>query len=176
MSRIVLTMALDPALDGALCPGAVRCLLLVRSLAGRSRVLHTLTQSLATQLDRCTNTVRSYKDQLVAAGYLTWTTNVHTGISTIHVLDAVEPAQEGQGKRVEPPRPKDWRKGAQFSAAINQLKEIRAIHRSMASFGKRPTMPEIPVELQIAAFEAGGAAVDLLAARREAFARGQVRA
>jgi hypothetical protein len=67
-NRIVLPTSLDPFLDAGICPGAVRCLgLLLRSLAGHTRTLRTLTSSLARQLRRCPNTIRNYRDQLVEA-------------------------------------------------------------------------------------------------------------
>jgi hypothetical protein len=116
-SRIVLTTSLDPYLDPRLCPGAVRCLGLLRSLAGHSRLLHTLTASLATQLDRCTNTIRNYRTELVEAGYIWWTTDRRTGIVTVLIRGAVEPpsrrAALGLGG------------GAQFSAPIKSSIPLR---------------------------------------------------
>ena len=89
--RIVLTTSLDPFLDPRLRPGAVRCLGLLRSLAGHSRLLSTLTASLARQLGRCTNTVRHYRDELVDAGYICWTTDRRTGIVIVLIRSTVEP-------------------------------------------------------------------------------------
>lgn len=127
MTRIILAMSLDPALNRALSPGAYRCLALVRSLAGKARVLRTLTCSIARQMDRCVNTVRTYRDQLVAAGYLAWATNRRSGVSTIEVLASVEVQTAGQGRVREKaswpvePTPAPWlRRGAQFLAHINR--------------------------------------------------------
>ena len=84
-NRIVLTMSLDPYLTPILRPGSVRCLVLLRSLAGHERMFTTFTKSLATQLRRCVNTVRAYRDELVEAGYIHWTTNSRTGIVTVMI-------------------------------------------------------------------------------------------
>ena len=123
MTRIVMTMALEPALDHALSPGAYRCLVLVRSLAGKARILRTLTCSLARQLNRCVNTIRTYRDQLVLAGYLSWSTDLRTGVTTIEVLSPIEPGASKQAKQLWPiePTPASWRRrGAQFLAHINK--------------------------------------------------------
>lgn len=90
-NRIVLTTSLDPFLDRRLRGDAPRCLALLRSLAGHARTFTTLTSSLAKQLGRCTNTIRNYRADLVAAGYIWWTTDPRTGHTTVLIREAVEP-------------------------------------------------------------------------------------
>ena len=97
------------------------------SLAGKARVLCTLTCSLARHLGRCVNTVRTYRDQLVAAGYLAWVTDRRTGVTTIEVLAPVEvgTARQGRGRDkaawpVEPAQASWHHRGAQFLAHINK--------------------------------------------------------
>ena len=89
--RIVLTVSADAVLDPDLSDGAVRLLMLIRSLAGHSRVLVTLTQSLATQLRRHPDTIRDWRGQLEAGDYISSHTDPHSGRSTILVREAVEP-------------------------------------------------------------------------------------
>jgi hypothetical protein len=117
-TRILLTCSLTPFLDDTICPGAVRCLALARSLAGHSRTFQTLTSSLARQLNRCTNTVRNYRDQLVEAGYLWWETNKRTGITTIFIRGAVEPPSRRAALGLEG--------GAQFVVPIKSSKILPA--------------------------------------------------
>jgi hypothetical protein len=114
MDQIVLTCSLTPFLDDTICPGAVRALALCRALAGHRRTFQTLTCSLARQLGRCTNTVRNYRDQLVEAGYIWWTTNQRTGIATIFIRGAVEPPSRRAALGLEG--------GAQFVAPIKSRK------------------------------------------------------
>lgn len=116
-TRIVLTTSLDPFLDPRLRPGAVRCLGLLRSLAGHSRLLSTLTASLARQLDRCTNTIRNYRDELVSAGYIWWTTDRRTGVVTVLIRTAVEPQSRRAALGCEG--------GAQIGAHVNTRKEVQ---------------------------------------------------
>jgi hypothetical protein len=89
--RIVLTMSLDPALDRGICGNTHKTLALIRSLAGHSCKLVTLTCSLARQLGRCTNTVRNHYRELEASGYLWWQPDQRTGLTTLYVREAVEP-------------------------------------------------------------------------------------
>jgi hypothetical protein len=89
--RIVLTTSADPLLDLSLSDGAVRLLMLIRSLAGHSRTLVTLTQSLATQLRRHPDTIRKWRDELEAGGYIHYRTDQSSGFTTIMVREAVEP-------------------------------------------------------------------------------------
>lgn len=128
-NRIVLTTSLDPFLDDRLRDGSKTCLTLLRSLAGHARMFQTLTCSLARQLDRCTNTIRAYRDELVEAGYIWWTTDRRTGISTIFIRTAVEP----------PSRRAALEGGAQFLAPIKPSKEILPPQR-------RPAVWQAPVK------------------------------
>ena len=125
MTRMIPAMALGPALDRCLSPGAFRCLALIRSLAGKARTLRTLTCSLARQLHRCVNTIRTYRDQLVAAGYLSWSTDPQSGVTTVDLLEPVEvqsrPAMKAPAPWPVEPSPAPWRRGgAQFPAPINR--------------------------------------------------------
>jgi hypothetical protein len=135
-------MALQPALDRALNAGAYRCLTLLRSLSGRARTLDTLTCSIARQMGKCTNTIRTYRDQLVAAGYVWWTTNRRTGITRVLILDPVEPVERtaGQERAAWPklPSPANWRGGAQFSALINSGKKVRAFQSLVDNLRRKP--------------------------------------
>lgn len=113
--RIVLTMSADPVLDPELSDGAVRLLLLIRSLAGHSRALVTLTQSLATQLRRHPDTIRTWRDQLEAGGYIHFRTDPRSGHTTITLREAVEPpsrraALAAQRERDARPVPLPWQK------------------------------------------------------------------
>jgi len=144
--RIVLTISLDPVLDPRLSPGAVRCLALLRSLAGHARTVSTLTCSLARQLGRCVNTVRAYRAALAAAGYIDWQTDPTTGITTMTILAPVEPPSR--------------RGGAQFAAPIKPSKVIQApfdhlVRRARAAkmLLNRVLRPQLPIrtpEQQIA--------------------------
>jgi hypothetical protein len=91
MNRIVLTMSLAATLDPAIDGGAHRLLSYVRSLAGHRRMVVVLTKALATALGKCTNTIRNYRDPLVAGGYIWWVTDKKTGKTTIFLREKVEP-------------------------------------------------------------------------------------
>ena len=152
-TRILLTCSLTPFLDDAICPGAVRCLALARSLAGHSRTFQTLTSSLARQLNRCTNTVRNYRDQLVEAGYLWWETNKRTGVTTIFIRSAVEPPSRRAALGLEG--------GAQFVVPIksrkilppctNTVRRQESLPTNKNEFVRaRPQLPQRTVAEQLA--------------------------
>ena len=135
-TRILLTCSLTPFLDDAICPGAVRFLALARSLAGHRRMFETLTSSLATQLGRCTNTIRNYREQLVEAGYLWWSTNRITGITTIFIRGAVEPPSRRAALGLEG--------GAQFVAPI---KSRKILPPCITTVRRQESLPVNKVEL-----------------------------
>lgn len=154
MTRIVLTMALEPALDRSISPGAYRCLVLLRSLAGRARQVRTLTCALGRQLGRCTNTIRTYRDQLVGAGYVWWATDRRSGVTTVVIRSAVEvgPAT-GQGRGVWPrePQPAPWHgRGAQFLMHIKQNQSLRRVLDKRRPGAVVPQPPRFTVEEQLA--------------------------
>jgi len=139
--QICLTMSAAPILDRQINGPALRCLALVRSLAGHRRMFQTLTQSLATQLDRCTNTIRTYRDQLVAAGYIWWTTNKRTGITTIMIREAVEPPSRRAKLEAERQAESYPQGGAQFSASI-KTRKILPPFQHLAEAGRRAWQKE----------------------------------
>jgi transposase-like protein len=154
--RIVLTISADAVLDPELSDGAVRLLLLIRSLAGHSRRLVTLTQSLATALNRSTNTIREWRDQLEEGGYISHRTDGASGRTTILLLEAVEPPSRRAALAAQreidakpaalpwqpqpapalkpdpapwgkPPQPRPWRVGAQRGAHIKPRKILSPV-------------------------------------------------
>jgi len=105
----------------------------------------TLTKSLATQLGRCVNTVRAYRDELVQAGYIWWTTNPRTGVATVMIRSSVE-APSRQTALVHTG-------GAQFSAPIKSRKNLTyprpAVHPRtqpfLRDFGRHICQPQDPL-------------------------------
>jgi len=160
-TRILLTCSLTPFLDDTICDGAVRFLALARSLAGHRRMFETYTKSLATQLGRCTNTIRNHREQLVEAGYLWWSTNKKTGITTIFIRGAVEPPSRRAALGLEG--------GAQFVAPIKSRKIIPPYRTTVRHAARqesplmntsevvrpRPLLPQRTVAEQLAAIFGG---------------------
>lgn len=108
---IILAMSAEPL--GELRPGPLLLLLLLRKLAGESRRLSTYTASLATMLDRCPNTIRTWRAELEEAGYIHFSTSMRTGQTTFYVLERVEtPARRAaaeEQRRIEAlPAPLPW--------------------------------------------------------------------
>jgi hypothetical protein len=107
---IVLTFSAEP-LDLPAAP--LKFLLRLRQMAGKSRRLVTYTKSLATLFDRCTNTIRNWRNELVDAGYIHWLTCLRTGRTTILIRESVESpsmrARLEEQRRVDAlPKPLPW--------------------------------------------------------------------
>ncbi len=94
--QYVRATALDPFLDPALCSGAKTLLVLVRALAGKSRVLETLTASLAVLMCVSRRTIQIWYRQLVAAGLLTHHYDRRRGIVVLGLTEQVEPPEASQ--------------------------------------------------------------------------------
>lgn len=154
---IILTLSAEPL---ELAGGPLRLLLRLRQLAGHSRRLVTYTKSLATLSGCCTNTIRSWRNVLVEAGYIHWVTSPRTGRTTIYLTEKVEPpsrrARMEEQRRIDalpnplpwqpqkpvvmPPDPKPWWKmpskvpffvgGAQPSAPVKTSKKLEAQTRT----------------------------------------------
>jgi hypothetical protein len=75
-------MNLDPFFDWKLSDGAARLLVLLPSMAGTSRMVTTLTWSLATRLERCRHTIRNYFCDLRDAGRLDWQSEQLTSLAS----------------------------------------------------------------------------------------------
>lgn len=68
--RFVPKMSLEALLEGHVRDGAKTCLALLLSLAGKANVLITWTSAIATQLGRCTRTIRNYFIELEESGLI----------------------------------------------------------------------------------------------------------
>jgi hypothetical protein len=109
---IVLTISAEPL---ELPPQALKLLLRLRQLAGKARRLVTYTQSLATLFNCTTNTIRNWRNVLVEQGYIYWSTNPRTGMTTIMLTEKVEPpsrqAKAEEQRRIDAlPMPLPWQK------------------------------------------------------------------
>jgi hypothetical protein len=108
---IVLTISAEPI--GDLRGGPLRLLLQLRQLAGHSRRLVTYTKSLATLFDRCVNTIRAWRTELVKKGYVHATTCARTGTTTYLITERVEPPSRrnhiAEQRRIDAlPEPLPW--------------------------------------------------------------------
>jgi hypothetical protein len=107
---IVLTLSAEPL---ELRPAALKFLLRLRQLAGHTRRYVTYTKSLATMFQRCTNSIRTWRNYLVDAGYIHWMTNPRNGKTTILITEKVEPpsrrAKLAEQRRIDAlPAPLPW--------------------------------------------------------------------
>lgn len=100
--RWVDQISVDPVQDWSISDGAMRCLIVVVSLAGGpGRLIVTLTSSIAKHLGRTARTVQNYWNELAAAGWIERTFDRKTGLVTVKVTDRVKPPPL-------PEKPKPW--------------------------------------------------------------------
>ncbi len=145
-SQYVPATALEPFADPLVSSGAKVLLAIIRSLAGTSRVLETLTVSLAALAGCSRRSIQYWYRELVAAELLTHEYDRQRGIVRLTLSDLVLPSvPPGPPKRVRAPTPdlrfrERWARrlaalrelgrqalkgGAQNGALIKQVKESR---------------------------------------------------
>ncbi len=136
------SISFDVVVDRRISDGCRRFLQLVAKLAGRSKMLRTLTRSLAKLLGRNRRTVLNYYREAEAVGFLDREYDARTGVTALWLMERIAPPkppapQSKSWPRVPQPRRRGtvdvaasalWGVGAKLVSHVNsQNSKKRAI-------------------------------------------------